>query len=127
MVAKIEIPFTLTSKSGGDGVEHDEFADLYTVKCSYLIPLITIMMVNLLAIAIAISRTIYRVKPQWSRLLGVFFSFWVLADLYPFAKSLMGRGRTPTIPFCKNPFINSSYHIRCGTLNTPSSCPGLDN
>ncbi|KAI4322043.1 hypothetical protein L6164_021768 [Bauhinia variegata] len=101
VIAGIEISFTLTSKSGGDDVD-DEFADLYIVKwTSLMIPPITIMMVNLIAIAVGISRTIYSEIPQWSRLIGgVFFSFWVLAHLYPFAKGLMGRrGRTPTIVF----------------------------
>ncbi|KAL5080904.1 hypothetical protein RYX36_009325 [Vicia faba] len=101
VVAGIEISFTLTSKSGGDDVD-DEFADLYIVKWSSLmIPPITIMMVNLIAIAVGVSRTIYNTIPQWSRLLGgIFFSFWVVAHLYPFAKGLMGRrGKTPTIVF----------------------------
>ncbi|KAL3619511.1 Cellulose synthase-like protein D3 [Castilleja foliolosa] len=101
VVAGIEISFTLTSKSGGDDVD-DEFADLYVMKwTSLMIPPITIMMTNLIAIAVGVSRTIYSTIPQWSRLVGgVFFSFWVLAHLYPFAKGLMGRrGRTPTIVF----------------------------
>lgn len=101
VVAGIEISFTLTSKSAGDE-EEDEFADLYLVKwTSLMIPPITIMMVNLVAIAAGVSRTMYSTIPQWSKLLGgVFFSFWVLAHLYPFAKGLMGRrGRAPTIVF----------------------------
>ncbi|KAK6926167.1 hypothetical protein RJ641_007886 [Dillenia turbinata] len=101
VVAGIEISFTLTSKSAGDDVD-DEFADLYTVKwTSLMIPPLTIIMVNMIAIAVGFSRTIYSTLPQWSKLLGgVFFSFWVLAHLYPFAKGLMGRrGRTPTIVF----------------------------
>ncbi|GFP94951.1 cellulose synthase-like protein d3 [Phtheirospermum japonicum] len=101
VVAGIEISFTLTSKSGGDDVD-DEFADLYVLKwTSLMIPPITIMITNLIAIAVGVSRTIYSTIPQWSRLVGgVFFSFWVLAHLYPFAKGLMGRrGRTPTIVF----------------------------
>ncbi|XP_021851728.1 cellulose synthase-like protein D3 isoform X1 [Spinacia oleracea] len=101
VVAGIEISFTLTSKSGGDDND-DEFADLYVVKwTSLMIPPLVIIMVNLIAIAVGFSRTIYSTIPQWSRLLGgVFFSFWVLAHLYPFAKGLMGRrGRTPTIVF----------------------------
>ncbi|KAG8374572.1 hypothetical protein BUALT_Bualt10G0009400 [Buddleja alternifolia] len=101
VIAGIEISFTLTSKSGGDDND-DEYADLYVLKWSSLmIPPITIMITNLIAIAVGVSRTIYSTIPQWSRLLGgVFFSFWVLAHLYPFAKGLMGRrGRTPTIVF----------------------------
>ncbi|KAK1395808.1 hypothetical protein POM88_005671 [Heracleum sosnowskyi] len=58
-------------------------------------------LLKVIAIAVGVSRTIYSIIPQWSRLLGgVFFSFWDLAHLYPFAKGLMGRrGRTPTIVF----------------------------
>nr|XP_010920010.1 cellulose synthase-like protein D2 [Elaeis guineensis] len=101
VVAGIEISFTLTSKSAGDDND-DEFADLYIVRwTSLMIPPLTIIMVNVIAIAVGVGRTIYSVIPQWSKLLGgVFFSFWVLAHLYPFAKGLMGRrGRTPTIVF----------------------------
>ena len=101
MIAGIDISFTLTSKSSNDEVG-DEFADLYVVKWSALmIPPITIMLTNAIAIAVGTSRQIYSTIPQWSKLLGgVFFSVWVLAHLYPFAKGLMGRrGRTPTIVF----------------------------
>jgi hypothetical protein len=101
VIAGIDISFTLTSKSSNDEVG-DEFADLYVVKWSALmIPPITIMLTNAIAIAVGTSRQIYSTIPQWSKLLGgVFFSVWVLAHLYPFAKGLMGRrGRTPTIVF----------------------------
>ncbi|XP_008800063.2 cellulose synthase-like protein D2 [Phoenix dactylifera] len=101
VIAGIEISFTLTSKSAGDDID-DEYADLYIVRwTSLMIPPITIMILNLIAIAVGVGRTIYSVIPQWSKLLGgVFFSFWVLAHLYPFAKGLMGRrGRTPTIVY----------------------------
>ena len=58
-----------------------------------------IMLVNSIAIAVGVARTLYSPFPQWSRLVGgVFFSFWVLCHLYPFAKGLMGRrGKVPTI------------------------------
>ncbi|KAK1307373.1 Cellulose synthase-like protein D2 [Acorus calamus] len=99
VIAGIEISFTLTSKSAGDDID-DEFADLYLVKWTSLMLLpIVIIISNVVAIFIGVGRTIYAVIPQWSRLLGgVFFSFWVLAHMYPFAKGMMGRrGRTPTI------------------------------
>ncbi|CAM6024382.1 unnamed protein product [Sphagnum balticum] len=98
VVAGINISFTLTSKSAAE--EDDEFADLYTVKWSSLfIPPITIILTNLIGIAVAVGRTVYSTSPEWSKLFGgVFFSLWVLMHLYPFAKGLMGRrGRTPTI------------------------------
>lgn len=121
VIAGIEISFTLTSKSAGDD-EDDEFADLYIVKwTSLMVPPITIMMVNLTAIAVGISRTIYSVIPQWSRLLGgVFFSFWVLAHLYPFAKGLMGRrGRTPTIVFVWSGLIAIIISLLWVAINPP--------
>ncbi|CAI9095293.1 OLC1v1031211C1 [Oldenlandia corymbosa var. corymbosa] len=121
VIAGIEISFTLTSKSAGDEND-DEFADLYIIKWSSLmIPPITIMITNLIAIAVGFSRTIYSTIPQWSRLLGgVFFSFWVLAHLYPFAKGLMGRrGRTPTIVFVWSGLIAITISLLWVAINPP--------
>ncbi|KAL0382519.1 UNVERIFIED_CONTAM: Cellulose synthase-like protein D2, partial [Sesamum calycinum] len=122
VIAGVEISFTLTSKSAGDEDE-DDFADLYMVKwTSLMIPPIVIIMVNLIAIAVGVSRTIYSVIPQWSRLLGgVFFSFWVLAHLYPFAKGLMGRrGRTPTIVYVWSGLIAITISLLWVAINPPS-------
>ncbi|XP_004511422.1 cellulose synthase-like protein D3 [Cicer arietinum] len=122
VIGGINTSFTLTTKSGGDDID-DEFADLYIVKwTSLMIPPITIMMVNLIAIAVGISRTIYSVIPQWSRLLGgVFFSFWVLAHLYPFAKGLMGRrGRTPTIVYIWSGLIAITISLLWVAINPPA-------
>ncbi|XP_027360007.1 cellulose synthase-like protein D3 [Abrus precatorius] len=122
VMAGIEISFTLTSKSSGDD-ENDEFADLYVIKwTSLMIPPITIMMVNLIAIAVAVSRTIYSDDRQWSSLLGgVFFSFWVLTHLYPFAKGLMGRrGRTPTIVFVWSGLISITISLLWVAIDPPS-------
>lgn len=121
VVAGIEISFTLTSKSGGE--DDDEFADLYIIKwTSLMIPPIVIMMTNLIAIAVGFSRTIYSTIPQWSRLIGgVFFSFWVLAHLYPFAKGLMGRrGRTPTIVFVWSGLIAITISLLWVAISPPS-------
>jgi cellulose synthase-like protein len=75
-VAGIEISFTLTSKSGGD--VDDDFADLYVVKWSYLmIPPITIMIVNLIAITVGVSRTIYSSTPTIMEL----FTRWCFLQL----------------------------------------------
>ena len=76
----------------------DGFADLYVVKWTSLVisPPLAITMVNLIAIVVEVFGTICSPLPQWSHLLGgVFFSFWMLAHMYPSAKGLMGR--TPTI------------------------------
>ncbi|CAM8989706.1 unnamed protein product [Rhodiola kirilowii] len=122
VVAGIEISFTLTSKSGGDDID-DEFADLYIVKwTSLMIPPIVIIMINLVAIAVGFSRTIYSEIPEWSKLIGgVFFSFWVLAHLYPFAKGLMGRrGRTPTIVFVWSGLIAITISLLWVSINPPA-------
>ncbi|KAK6140953.1 hypothetical protein DH2020_025304 [Rehmannia glutinosa] len=121
VIAGIEISF-LTSKSAGDEND-DEFADLYILRWSSLmIPPITIMITNLIAIAVGVSRTIYSAIPQWSRLLGgVFFSFWVLAHLYPFAKGLMGRrGRTPTIVFVWSGLIAITISLLWVAISPPA-------
>ncbi|XP_047313119.1 cellulose synthase-like protein D1 [Impatiens glandulifera] len=99
VIAGIEISFKLTSKSLGED-ENDAYAELYLVKWTslFIVPL-TIIVVNLAAVVMAIARTVYSVIPQWNKLFGgLFFSFWVLSHMYPFAKGLMGRkGRVPTI------------------------------
>ncbi|BBG92324.1 cellulose synthase-like D1 [Prunus dulcis] len=101
VVAGIEIHFTLTSKATAED-EEDIYADLYVVKWTslFLMPL-TIIIINIIAMVIGISRTLYEVIPQWNKLIGgLFFSFWVLAHMYPFMKGLMGRrGRIPTIVY----------------------------
>ncbi|KAL3514921.1 hypothetical protein ACH5RR_021823 [Cinchona calisaya] len=121
VIAGIEISFTLTSKSAGDDND-DIYADLYLVKWSSLmIPPIVIAMVNIIAIVVAFSRTIYSSVPQWSKFIGgAFFSFWVLAHLYPFAKGLMGRRRkTPTIVFVWSGLIAITLSLLWIAINPP--------
>ncbi|MCO5568642.1 hypothetical protein L7F22_022341 [Adiantum nelumboides] len=99
VVTGLDISFTLTSKPTNDNTI-EEFADLYLIKWTFLIiPPLIIMIVNLISIAVAVARTVYSSKPDWTKLLGgTFFSIWVLLHLYPFAKEFSGRqGRTPTI------------------------------
>ncbi|CAL0334907.1 unnamed protein product [Lupinus luteus] len=99
VIAGIEISFKLTTKSSGED-EDDAYADLYLVKWTslFIMPL-TIIIINIVAVIMGCLRTVYSVIPQWNKLLGsLFFSFWVLSHMYPFAKGLMGRrGRVPTI------------------------------
>ncbi|KAE9594292.1 putative 1,4-beta-D-xylan synthase [Lupinus albus] len=99
VIAGIEISFKLTTKSAGEDVD-DVYADLYLVKWTslFIMPL-TIIIINIVAVIMGCLRTVYSVIPQWNKLLGsLFFSFWVLSHMYPFAKGLMGRrGRVPTI------------------------------
>ncbi|XP_020590245.1 cellulose synthase-like protein D4 [Phalaenopsis equestris] len=123
VMAGIEISFTLTSKSAAEDNE-DIYADLYIVKwTSLMIPPITIMMVNLIAIAFGFAKTIYSEIPQWSKLMGgAFFSFWVLAHLYPFAKGLMGRrGKTPTIVFVWSGLIAITLSLLWVSISPPKS------
>ncbi|KAK6156475.1 hypothetical protein DH2020_010723 [Rehmannia glutinosa] len=123
VVAGIEISFTLTSKSGGDD-DDDIYADLYLVKwTSLMIPPIVIGMVNIIAMVVAFSRTIYETVPQWSKFIGgAFFSFWVLAHLYPFAKGLMGRrGKTPTIVFVWSGLIAITLSLLWVAVNPNNS------
>ncbi|KAG0498295.1 hypothetical protein HPP92_002986 [Vanilla planifolia] len=86
-----------------------------------MIPPITIMMVNLISIAFGFARTIYSEIPQWSKLMGgAFFSFWVLAHLYPFAKGLMGRrGKTPTIVFVWSGLIAITLSLLWVAISPP--------
>ncbi|XP_078438513.1 cellulose synthase-like protein D2 [Wolffia australiana] len=123
VIAGVDISFTLTSKASGEDAD-DEFAELYAVKWTALMIMpLTIIMVNLIAIAVGVSRTIYSVLPQWSRLIGgVFFSVWVLLHLYPFAKGLMGRrGRTPTVVFVWAGLIAITISLLWVAISPPSS------
>ncbi|CAN6468577.1 unnamed protein product [Victoria cruziana] len=122
VIAGVDISFTLTSKSAVD--DEDEFAELYVVKWSFLmVPPITIMMVNIIAIAVGAARTMYSEYPEWSKLLGgAFFSSWVLCHLYPFAKGLMGRrGKTPTIVFIWSGLISIIISLMWVYVSPPYS------
>ncbi|KAG0577200.1 hypothetical protein M758_5G132500 [Ceratodon purpureus] len=122
VIAGVDISFTLTSKATGDEAG-DEFADLYVVKWSALmIPPITIMITNVMAIAVGTSRQIYSTIPEWSKLIGgVFFSLWVLSHLYPFAKGLMGRkGKTPTIIYVWSGLLSVIISLIWVYVNPPS-------
>jgi cellulose synthase-like protein len=106
------------------GIYPFAFAELYIVKwTSLMIPPLTIIMINLVAIAVGFSRTIYSTIPEWSKLLGgVFFSFWVLAHLYPFAKGLMGRrGRTPTIVYVWSGLVSITISLLWIAIKPPSA------
>ncbi|KAG8380298.1 hypothetical protein BUALT_Bualt06G0001100 [Buddleja alternifolia] len=126
VIAGIEISFTLTSKSGGDDVD-DIYADLYMVKwTSLMIPPIVIGMINIIAIIVAFTRTILQTAPQWNQFIGgAFFSFWVLAHLYPFAKGLMGRrGKTPTIVFVWAGLIAITLSLLWIAINPANNAAG---
>lgn len=125
VIAGIEISFTLTSKSAGDDND-DIYADLYLVKwTSLMIPPIVIAMINIVSIVIAFIRTIYTTNPNWSKFVGgAFFSFWVLAHLYPFAKGLMGRrAKTPTIVYVWSGLIAITLSLLWVSVNAPTVVP----
>lgn len=121
VIAGIEISFTLTSKSAAED-DDDIYADLYLVKwTSLMIPPIVIAMVNIIGIIFAFARTVYSAVPQWSKFVGgAFFSFWVLAHLYPFAKGLMGRrAKTPTIVFVWSGLIAITLSLLYMAISPP--------
>lgn len=91
VIFRVDSKFTLTQKDLGD--VDDEFAELYIFRWTWLIiPPIAIVFVNLLGIAIGITRELAKTVPSWGDLFGkLAFSGWVLIHLYPFAKGLMGR------------------------------------
>ncbi|KAL9235817.1 hypothetical protein vseg_010551 [Gypsophila vaccaria] len=104
VICKIEIAFTVTSKlthEEEEEEEDDEFADLYVVKwTSLIIPLILILVFNVLAIVVGITRAANSITPIWGSLIGgVFFSVWVLSHLYPFILGLKGKGDMPGIVY----------------------------
>ncbi|KAH7657833.1 Cellulose synthase protein [Dioscorea alata] len=122
VIAGIEISFTLTSKSANED-EDDIYADLYLIKwTSLFIPPLTIIVVNIAAIVVGLSRTIYSEIPQWGKLFGgLFFSFWVLAHMYPFAKGLMGRrGRLPTIVYVWSGLVAITCSLLWIAIDPPS-------
>ncbi|VAI14189.1 unnamed protein product [Triticum turgidum subsp. durum] len=130
VIAGVDISFTLTSKPGGaDDGEEDTFAELYEVRWSFLmVPPVTIMMLNAVALAVGTARTLYSEFPQWSKLLGgAFFSFWVLCHLYPFAKGLLGRrGRVPTIVFVWSGLICMIVSLLWVYISPPAGArPGI--
>ncbi|KAF6138740.1 hypothetical protein GIB67_040872 [Kingdonia uniflora] len=121
VIAGIEISFTLTSKAAAED-EDDIYADLYIVKWTslFIMPL-TIMVVNIIALVMGFSRTVYSVIPQWNKLFGgAFFSFWVLAHMYPFAKGLMGRrGRMPTIVYVWSGLVSITVSLLWIAISPP--------
>ncbi|CDO99427.1 unnamed protein product [Coffea canephora] len=120
-IAGVEISFKLTAKATAED-EDDIYADLYVVKWTslFIMPL-TIIVVNLIALVLGISRTVYSVIPQWGKLFGgAFFSFWVLAHMYPFAKGLMGRrGRLPTIVYVWTGLLSITISLLWITISPP--------
>ncbi|WOK99997.1 hypothetical protein Cni_G08709 [Canna indica] len=123
-VSGIDLSANDTKKpAAAKGNEKEELDELYMVKRTWLmIPPITIMMVNLVAVAVGVSRTIYSSSPEWSKFLGgLFLSFWVMIHLYPFAKGLVGRrGKTPTVVFVWSGLIAITISLLWAATKSPS-------
>ncbi|WOH01550.1 hypothetical protein DCAR_0520934 [Daucus carota subsp. sativus] len=130
VIAGVDISFTLTSKPAAPDEGEDEFAELHEFRFTVLmIPPVTIILLNIVAIAVGVFRTMYSPFPEWSKLLGgVFFSFWVLSHLYPFAKGLMGRkGKIPTIVYLWSMLISIVVSLLCVYINPPSGTQSYMN
>lgn len=84
------IPTSVTSKAAD---EEGDFAELYVFKwTSLLIPPTTVLIVNIIGIVAGVSYAINSGYQSWGPLFGkLFFAIWVIADLYPFLKGLLGR------------------------------------
>nr|XP_043625614.1 cellulose synthase-like protein D1 isoform X2 [Erigeron canadensis] len=121
VTAGIEISFTLTSKSAAED-EDDIYADLFVVKWTslFIMPL-TICVTNIVALIMGTARTLFSVIPQWNKLVGgSFFSFWVLAHMYPFMKGLMGRkGRVTTIIYVWAGVLSITVSLLWITISPP--------
>ncbi|KAL3719500.1 hypothetical protein ACJRO7_004464 [Eucalyptus globulus] len=77
--------------------EEGDFAELYVFKWTSLRT--TILIVNIIGIVAVVSYAMNSGYQSWGPLFGkLFFAIWVIADLYPFLKGLLGRqNRTRTI------------------------------
>lgn len=121
VTAGIEISFTLTSKAAVED-ENDIYADLYVIKWSslFVMPL-TICITNIVALIMGTARTLFSVIPQWNKLVGgAFFSFWVLAHMYPFMKGLMGRkGKVTTIIYVWAGVLSITVSLLWITISPP--------
>ncbi|CAN1174930.1 Cellulose synthase-like protein D2 [Linum perenne] len=122
----VEMSLNHTSKPSAklkrdiDNDKSDEFAEMYLIKwTSLMIPPCTIIIVNIVGIAIGFSRTISSDTSRWENFTGsALFSLWVLVHLYPFAKGLMGkRGKTPTIVFVWSGLISICISLLWVALN----------
>ncbi|CAN1802031.1 Cellulose synthase A catalytic subunit 6 [UDP-forming] [Linum perenne] len=97
VLAGVNTNFTVTSKTGDEG---GDFAELYLFKwTSLLVAPTTLLILNIIGIAVGVSDAINNGYESWGPLFGrLFFALWVILHLCPFLKGLMGRqDRVPTI------------------------------
>ncbi|KAG2581750.1 hypothetical protein PVAP13_6KG063305 [Panicum virgatum] len=66
---------------------------------TFLHPLQRVAYINIIGSAVAFAKVLDGEWTHWLKVAGgVFFNFWVLFHLYPFAKGLLGRhGKTPVV------------------------------
>ncbi|KAL2897928.1 Cellulose synthase A catalytic subunit 1 [UDP-forming] [Bienertia sinuspersici] len=117
VLAGIDTNFTVTSKAND---EDGDFAELYIFKwTSLLIPPTTVLIVNLVGVVAGVSYAINAGYQSWGPLFGkLFFSFWVIAHLYPFLKGLLGRqNRTPTIVIVWSVLLASIFSLLWVRIN----------
>uniref|UniRef100_A0A803MJQ5 Cellulose synthase n=1 Tax=Chenopodium quinoa TaxID=63459 RepID=A0A803MJQ5_CHEQI len=117
VLAGIDTNFTVTSKAAD---EDGDFAELYIFKwTSLLIPPTTVLIVNLVGVVAGVSYAINSGYQSWGPLFGkLFFSFWVIAHLYPFLKGLLGRqNRTPTIVIVWSVLLASIFSLLWVRIN----------
>ncbi|XVF72065.1 hypothetical protein PTKIN_Ptkin12aG0091400 [Pterospermum kingtungense] len=96
VLAGVDTNFTATAKATDD----TEFGELYLFKwTTLLIPPTTLIILNMVGMVAGVSDAINNGYGSWGPLFGkLFFAFWVIVQLYPFLKGLMGKqNRTPTI------------------------------
>ncbi|RLN04248.1 CslF6 [Panicum miliaceum] len=100
VVFRRDISFKLTSKQPAGDEKKDPYADLYVVRWTWLMVMpIIIILVNIVGSAVAFAKVLDGEWTHWLKVAGgVFFNFWVLFHLYPFAKGILGRhGKTPVV------------------------------
>ena len=100
VVFRRDISFKLTSKQPAGDEKKDPYADLYVVRWTwFMIPPICVILVNIIGSAVAFAKVLDGEWTHWLKVAGgVFFNFWVLFHLYPFAKGILGKhGKTPVV------------------------------
>ncbi|KAL6524947.1 Cellulose synthase A catalytic subunit 2 UDP-forming [Orobanche minor] len=124
VLAGVNTNFTVTSKAADDG----EFSELYLFKwTSLLIPPMTLMIINIIGVAVGISDAINNGYESWGPLFGrLFFAIWVIVHLYPFLKGFMGKqDRLPTIIVVWSILLASIFSLLWVRINPFLSRDGL--
>ncbi|KAL0284538.1 UNVERIFIED_CONTAM: Cellulose synthase A catalytic subunit [UDP-forming], partial [Sesamum angustifolium] len=124
VLAGVNTNFTVTSKAADDG----EFSELYLFKwTSLLIPPLTLMIINIIGVAVGISDAINNGYESWGPLFGkLFFAIWVIIHLYPFLKGFMGKqDRLPTIIVVWSILLASIFSLLWVRINPFLSRDGI--